>query len=189
MKVLIKSLCRLQMASKFGYEKELRMNHQPATKSGIPQCKLTFRRFFVIKNCLTFQKCHGIQRYHVLSVHSIWHTKSTRQIPRYVNIAGADEWQLTNEAIASYFFYVITVAGLLVLRYTEPKISRPYKAFTILPIFFVAVGSFVVIRETISSPISGAIFLAISITAGILHCFKTGTEFRVWDRIKYKRLT
>ena len=91
-------------------------------------------------------------------------------------------------AIADYFFYVVTVAGVLVLRYREPDMNRPYKTFTVLPLFFIAMGSFIVIRESISSPISGAIFFIILVLAGICHWAKNGINIGLWNRIKYNRL-
>lgn len=48
-------------------------------------------------------------------------------------------------AYPSWFFYAMTVTGLLYLRYTEPDTKRPFKSPYLTNVFFVAVCVFVVV--------------------------------------------
>jgi solute carrier family 7 (L-type amino acid transporter), member 9/15 len=69
--------------------------------------------------------------------------------------------------MASWVFYVSTVLGLLILRKREPDLHRPYRPMTILPITFVVVGIFIIVRSAIFASGQG-LLLALLLFIGAL---------------------
>jgi APA family basic amino acid/polyamine antiporter len=61
---------------------------------------------------------------------------------------------LTYATFASLLFYIITIAGLFILRKKEPDTPRPYKAFAYpgLPIFYIVTASAICIDLLIYQP-------------------------------------
>ncbi|OCF55829.1 L-methionine transporter [Kwoniella mangroviensis CBS 10435] len=55
-------------------------------------------------------------------------------------------------SVASWFFYLLTVLGLLILRIKEPHLDRPYKAWLINPIIFCAVAMFLLLMPIFAAP-------------------------------------
>ncbi|WVW82894.1 hypothetical protein I302_104908 [Kwoniella bestiolae CBS 10118] len=56
-------------------------------------------------------------------------------------------------SVASWFFYLLTVLGLLTLRIKEPHLERPYRAWLINPIIFCAVAMFLLLMPIFAAPI------------------------------------
>lgn len=67
-------------------------------------------------------------------------------------IAGDFESLLTFCGFANYFFYFITVLGVIVLRVKQPDLNRPYKTFIATPIVFCCVALFLVSRTVFEKP-------------------------------------
>ncbi|KAF8534340.1 amino acid permease-domain-containing protein [Trichophaea hybrida] len=53
---------------------------------------------------------------------------------------------LTFYGVAGYSFYFLTVLGLIVLRFREPKLERPYKTWITTPLVFCCVSLFLISR-------------------------------------------
>ncbi|CCX13033.1 amino acid permease-domain-containing protein [Pyronema domesticum] len=60
---------------------------------------------------------------------------------------------LTFYGVAGYSFYFLTVLGLIVLRFREPKLERPYKTWITTPLVFCCVSLFLITRSVFSSPL------------------------------------
>ena len=75
-------------------------------------------------------------------------------------LSGSFRTLLTFVGMASWVFYVSTVVGLLILRRREAELHRPYKPPMILPVTFVIVGTFIIVRSAIFAPVQ----------AGVLAC-------------------
>ena len=56
---------------------------------------------------------------------------------------------------AIWVFYLLTFAGVIILRKTKPDMNRPYKVplYPIIPIVAILAGIFVVVNQLITSPI------------------------------------
>ncbi|KAF1958302.1 amino acid transporter [Byssothecium circinans] len=74
---------------------------------------------------------------------------------------------LTFVGMAQWVFYVSTVLGLLILRRREPELHRPFRPTVILPITFVVVGTLVIVRTAMFSPVQSGL-LAGLLVAGAL---------------------
>ncbi|WWC69289.1 uncharacterized protein I206_103227 [Kwoniella pini CBS 10737] len=65
-------------------------------------------------------------------------------------------------SVAGWFFYLLTVLGLLILRIKEPNLERPYKTWLINPIIFCAVAMFLLLMPIFAAPVEAiAAFLFI----------------------------
>ncbi|WWC89749.1 uncharacterized protein L201_004675 [Kwoniella dendrophila CBS 6074] len=69
-------------------------------------------------------------------------------------------------SVASWFFYLLTVLGLLILRVKEPHLDRPYKTWLINPIIFCAVAMFLLLMPIFAAPVE-AIAAFLFIGAGV----------------------
>ncbi|KAI5281906.1 hypothetical protein KEM54_003060 [Ascosphaera aggregata] len=67
---------------------------------------------------------------------------------------------VTFYGVAGYFFYFLTVLGLIVLRIREPNLERPYKTWITTPIVFCCVSLFLLSRTVIAEPIQTLTVLA-----------------------------
>lgn len=54
--------------------------------------------------------------------------------------------------ICTWFWYGMTVLGLLVLRVYEPELERPYRTWIVTPIIFVAVSIFLLVMPIFAAP-------------------------------------
>nr|UJH94615.1 Bat1 [Starmerella bombicola] len=54
---------------------------------------------------------------------------------------------------AGYSFYLLTVVGLLILRFREPDLRRPFKAWLIAPILFILLSGTLLLRTALSHPL------------------------------------
>lgn len=77
--------------------------------------------------------------------------------------------------IAGYFFLLLTVIGLLILRVTQPHLNRPYKPWLIAPVIFCICSAFLVFRGVLSSPIQGALLALLMGLGGCVHYWKVRT--------------
>lgn len=73
---------------------------------------------------------------------------------------------LTFCGVAGYTFYFLTVLGLIVLRYREPKLERPYKTWITTPLIFCCVSLFLISRSVFSSPLQSLVVCAF-VAAGV----------------------
>ncbi|KAI5455469.1 hypothetical protein NCC49_000279 [Naganishia albida] len=69
-------------------------------------------------------------------------------------------------SVTSWTFYLLTVAGLIVLRYKEPNLERPYKTWLVTPIVFCVVALFLLLMPVVAAPLE-ALAAATFILAGI----------------------
>jgi amino acid transporter len=71
------------------------------------------------------------------------------EIARQVGSAGwlIAVWVVTYVAFAVLIFYILTIAGVLILRRKRPEAERPYRAFgyPVVPIAYIAVALLIVI--------------------------------------------
>ncbi|KAF5017397.1 hypothetical protein F66182_10677 [Fusarium sp. NRRL 66182] len=76
---------------------------------------------------------------------------------------------LTLNGLGEYSFFFLTVLGALILRYREPDLERPYKAYSINPIVFILVSGFVVVRGAIFAPVQAIVIIAIWVLGVIFY--------------------
>lgn len=75
-------------------------------------------------------------------------------------IVGDFSQLVTFYGVAGYFFYFLTVLGLIVLRIREPNLERPYKTWITTPIIFCCVSLFLLSRTVIAQPMQTLIVFA-----------------------------
>ncbi|KAK6510617.1 hypothetical protein TWF506_009720 [Arthrobotrys conoides] len=68
-------------------------------------------------------------------------------------IIGSFEALIAFYGVAGYSFYFLTVLGLIILRYREPGLERPYRCWIVTPIVFCCVSLFLVSRGVFGAPI------------------------------------
>ncbi|KAK6529477.1 hypothetical protein TWF281_008650 [Arthrobotrys megalospora] len=68
-------------------------------------------------------------------------------------IIGTFEALIAFYGVAGYSFYFLTVLGLIVLRYREPGLERPYRCWIVTPIVFCCVSLFLVSRGVFGAPV------------------------------------
>ncbi|KAI9163672.1 b(0,+)-type amino acid transporter [Paramyrothecium foliicola] len=68
---------------------------------------------------------------------------------------------LTLNGLGEYSFFLLTVLGGVILRYREPELHRPYKPLIIIPLIFVLVSGFVVVRGAVFAPVQALILVVI----------------------------
>ncbi|EPS37577.1 hypothetical protein H072_8712 [Dactylellina haptotyla CBS 200.50] len=74
----------------------------------------------------------------------------------FFTVIGSFEALVAFYGVAGYSFYFLTVLGLIVLRYREPDLPRPYRCWIITPIVFCCVSLFLVSRGVFGAPIQTA---------------------------------
>jgi basic amino acid/polyamine antiporter, APA family len=81
---------------------------------------------------------------------------------------GSFELLITYAMIAIWVFYGLTVAGVIVLRRTQPDRPRPYRmwGYPVTPALFTAVAVWFVVNTAVKEPVPSAIALGI-IAAGL----------------------
>ncbi|PWN50648.1 hypothetical protein IE53DRAFT_374504 [Violaceomyces palustris] len=79
--------------------------------------------------------------------------------------------------VCSWFFYFVTVLGLLVLRVKEPHLARPYRTWLSTPIVFAAVALFLLLMPVVSAPMEALAALGF-ILAGVPVYFMTQGQGR-----------
>jgi solute carrier family 7 (L-type amino acid transporter), member 9/15 len=80
--------------------------------------------------------------------------------------------------IAEYAFFFLTVLGLLVLRFKEPHLSRPYRPYTIFPAIFTIASLFLVLRGSFEAKVQAAILLVLLLTG---FAWNKRSSLPVWD--------
>ncbi|KAG9250932.1 amino acid permease-domain-containing protein [Emericellopsis atlantica] len=75
-------------------------------------------------------------------------------------IVGEFSTLVTFYGVAGYIFYFLTVLGVIVLRYKEPNLERPYKTWITTPIIFCCVSLFLLSKAVFAEPIQTLIVLA-----------------------------
>lgn len=96
---------------------------------------------------------------------------------------------VTFYGVAGYAFYFLTVAGLIVLRFREPDLERPYKTWITTPIMFCCIALFLISRAIFERPL-GTLLVTIFILSGIpIYYWKTGVDWSVvWDKVSLKAM-
>ncbi|KAJ6259678.1 hypothetical protein Dda_5316 [Drechslerella dactyloides] len=79
-------------------------------------------------------------------------------------VIGSFSALLTFYGVAGYTFYFLTVLGLIVLRYREPELERPYRCWIVTPITFCCVSLFLVSRGVFGAPVqTGGVVLFVGV--------------------------
>ena len=68
--------------------------------------------------------------------------------------------------VCAWFWYCMTVLGLLYLRIKEPNLNRPYETWLITPIIFIAMALFLLVMPIFAAPFE-ALAAFLFIAAGI----------------------
>ena len=82
----------------------------------------------------------------------------------------------------AWIFYGLTLLGLIIYRYQEPKIRRPFKVWLIFPIIVIIVSAFLTIFPFLSTDMSSWLPSTISLTLmliGIPVYMKLRKSFRI----------
>jgi len=89
---------------------------------------------------------------------------------------------LTFYGVAGYFFYFLTVLGLLVLRVKEPDLERPYKCWITTPIIFCCVSLFLLSRSVVAEPLSSLAVVAFIVAGWVVYVWKVKPRQRGHQR-------
>jgi L-type amino acid transporter 9 len=84
---------------------------------------------------------------------------------------------LTFNGLGEYSFFFLAVLGVIVLRFREPNLHRPYKPFVLIPAIFAVVSGFVLVRGAAFAPVQ-AVILVIVWAVGLVF-YRTR---RTWTR-------
>ncbi|KAL2109251.1 hypothetical protein VUR80DRAFT_2771 [Thermomyces stellatus] len=68
---------------------------------------------------------------------------------------------LTFNGLGEYTFFFLTVVGVIVLRFREPQLHRPYKPNIAVPFVFALVSGFVVVRGAAFAPVQAGVLLMV----------------------------
>lgn len=93
---------------------------------------------------------------------------------------------LTFYGVAGYSFYFVTVLGLIVLRFREPSLERPYKTWITTPLIFCCVSLFLICRGVFSSPLQ-TLVAVVFVAAGVPVYFwrVRGWRWGTWRKGKH----
>ncbi|CAL1704463.1 unnamed protein product [Somion occarium] len=71
----------------------------------------------------------------------------------FIVLGGGFRSLINFAVVASWAFYFLTVLGLVILRFKEPLLERPYKTWIITPFIFCAVCLFLLCMPIIAAPL------------------------------------
>ncbi|KZV62829.1 amino acid transporter [Peniophora sp. CONT] len=84
----------------------------------------------------------------------------------FVLLGGGFRSLINFAVVASWAFYFLTVLGLVILRFKEPALPRPYKTWITTPLIFCAVALFLLYMPVVAAPIQALAVLGF-VLAGI----------------------
>ncbi|KAF8654208.1 hypothetical protein AX16_003734 [Volvariella volvacea WC 439] len=93
----------------------------------------------------------------------------------FILIGGGFRTLINFSVVASWFFHFLTVLGLVLLRFKEPMLERPYKTWIITPLTFCGVALFLLCMPIIAAPLE-ALAVLVFISAGIPVYYLTQTS-------------
>jgi amino acid transporter len=94
---------------------------------------------------------------------------------------------LTLFGVAAYTFYFMTVLGVVVLRFKDPELDRPYRTWIVTPILFCCVSLFLISRTLFERPLQ-SLFVALFILAGLPVYFYRTDSFSCTGFLQFLRL-
>ncbi|KAK6511651.1 hypothetical protein TWF481_000560 [Arthrobotrys musiformis] len=103
-------------------------------------------------------------------------------------IIGSFEALIAFYGVAGYSFYFLTVLGLIVLRYREPGLERPYRCWITTPIVFCCVSLFLVSRGVFGAPVQTGgvvIFVMVGVVVFWVRVGPPKGVKRVFGRLKF----
>ncbi|KAJ0008788.1 hypothetical protein NQD34_016203 [Periophthalmus magnuspinnatus] len=71
-------------------------------------------------------------------------------------------------SFTSWFFYAITVSGVIYLRIKKPDLPRPYKVFILLPVLVIGASIFLVLVPILDNPQIEYLYVVLFLLSGIL---------------------
>jgi amino acid transporter len=74
--------------------------------------------------------------------------------------------------MAEYTFFFLSVVGLVILRFREPSLRRPYKPWFAVPVIFCLVSAAVLFRTAVFVPVQAAILLLLFAGGVVVHRWK-----------------
>jgi L-type amino acid transporter 9 len=77
--------------------------------------------------------------------------------------------------MAEWSFLFLDVLGLIILRWREPELDRPYRVNLIIPITFCIVVIFMVAASFVHAPIQSLVLLALTLFNIAVYRFKAHT--------------
>ncbi|KZP19453.1 L-methionine transporter [Athelia psychrophila] len=84
----------------------------------------------------------------------------------FIVVGGGFRSLINFSVMVSWTFYFLTVLGLIVLRFNEPTLERPYKTWIITPLTFCAVALFLICMPVLAAPLEAIAALGF-VLAGI----------------------
>ncbi|GAN02973.1 L-methionine transporter [Mucor ambiguus] len=90
-------------------------------------------------------------------------------------------------SLSAWIFYFLAVLSLLIFRYTEPDLKRPYRVWLSTPILFCMVALFLCTTPFIETPIESAIALGIVLLA--IPIWLVHVKFRPWIARGWEHIT
>ncbi|KAF8249144.1 amino acid transporter [Wilcoxina mikolae CBS 423.85] len=84
-------------------------------------------------------------------------------------LTGSFRTLLTFVGMAEYTFFFLTVVGLLILRFREPELRRPYKPIIAVPVVFCLVSAAVLFRTAVFVPLQAVILVLLFVGGIVVH--------------------
>ncbi|KAF9464735.1 amino acid permease-domain-containing protein [Collybia nuda] len=97
----------------------------------------------------------------------------------FVLIGGGFRSLINFAVVASWAFYFLTVLGLVILRFKEPLLERPYKTWIITPLTFCGVALFLLCMPILAAPVEAIAVLGF-VLAGVPVYYATKQSSTDW---------
>ncbi|KAF9924173.1 hypothetical protein FBU30_005815 [Linnemannia zychae] len=94
-------------------------------------------------------------------------------------------------SVAAWLFYLLSILGLLYLRYHEPNLKRPFKVWLVVPIMFTFLGLFLFLMPFVRAPLESFLSMVIVLSGLPLWLIKElvwGNRGTRWQDLKEKVL-
>ncbi|EAU88480.2 L-methionine transporter [Coprinopsis cinerea okayama7 len=93
----------------------------------------------------------------------------------FILIGGGFRSLINFSVVASWAFYFLTVLGLVILRFKEPMLERPYRVWITTPLIFCGVALFLLLMPIIAAPLEAIAVLGF-VAAGVPVYFLTQVD-------------
>ena len=82
--------------------------------------------------------------------------------------------------IAEYAFFCLTALGLLILRFREPNLHRPYKPNIAIPATFFGASFLLVLRGSLQAPTQAAVLFILMMLGYLRKAWASSLQSTYW---------
>jgi amino acid transporter len=96
-------------------------------------------------------------------------------------VIGSFQALVTFIGIVEFSFFFLTVLGLLILRFREPNLNRPFRPHITIPLTFCLISGVIVVRSAILLPMQIMAFITV-LAVGLVYRYWATRRLRSIDR-------